>query len=244
MIGGILVFWVKHTNTKLIAFGTGLSAGIMIYMSFFELIRESSEKLQLAEVVDSKRIIVFAFITGVVAAFLIDLLTHRIVENSAGLFAEDYCTKHHKALFKTGIFTAVVLALHNIPEGIITFAAAVVDKTFGISVAIAIAIHNIPEGLCISFPVYCSTKSKAKSLLYVFVASLAEPAGAIVMYLFLYKFINDFAIGAMLAGVAGIMTYVAFDELLPMSKKMGHSHIGLSGLICGMILMSLVFNII
>lgn len=50
--------------------------------------------------------------------------------------------------------TALVLAIHNFPEGMVTFLAALKDVNIAIPIAIAIAIHNIPEGISVSVPVF------------------------------------------------------------------------------------------
>lgn len=85
----------------------------------------------------------------------------------------------------------------------------------GISLCIAIALHNIPEGISIAVPIYYSTKSKFKAILYTLISSLSELAGAIITYLFLKKIINDMIIGYILSFTAGIMIQISFNKLLP-----------------------------
>jgi ZIP family zinc transporter len=205
----------------------------MVYMSLFELIAESEKRFGAYSDILPEKYVALFFLLGLIIAFVIDLFTHNFVEKRE----EEGFDTHSKALLKSGLFTAFALGIHNIPEGVITFATAIIDPVFGVSVAIAVAIHNIPEGICIALPIYYATKSKMKSFLLVGVAALAEPFGALLAFLILRKSISDFSLGAMLASVAGIMVYVAFDELLPSSKKMGHGHIGLAGLVTGMCVM-------
>ena len=88
----------------------------------------------------------------------------------------------------------IAIILHNVPEGIATFISSSKDISLGISLAIAITLHNIPEGISISIPIYYSTKSKFKALLYTFISGVSEPIGALIAYLFLSKYINDFII--------------------------------------------------
>ena len=83
-----------------------------------------------------------------------------------------------------GIFTALALTLHNIPEGLLTFAAALSsNQTVGLGVACAIGLHNIPEGFAVAFPIQVGTKSKFKALLYAAITGLAEPLGAFIGWL-------------------------------------------------------------
>ena len=83
-------------------------------------------------------------------------------------------------LIRTGVFSAIALAIHNFPEGFATFTAAVYDPAVGVTLATAIAIHNIPEGLAVSVPIYYATKSKSKAFWISFASGLAEPVGAVI----------------------------------------------------------------
>lgn len=109
----------------------------------------------------------------------------------------------------------VAIILHNIPEGIATFMASSKNITLGLSLSIAIFLHNIPEGISIAIPIYYSTNSKFKACLFTFISALAEPLGALVSYLFLASFINNFIMGLILSLVAGIMLHISFYELIP-----------------------------
>ncbi|CAG8813288.1 8080_t:CDS:2, partial [Racocetra fulgida] len=44
-----------------------------------------------------------------------------------------------------GIQIAVALALHNFPEGLSTFAAAIANAKIGVIYAVALSLHKIPE---------------------------------------------------------------------------------------------------
>ncbi len=89
------------------------------------------------------------------------------------------------ALKRTGIFTAIAIAIHNFPEGFATFISSLNDLTLGIPIAIAIAIHNIPEGIAVSLPIYQATKNRKKAFYYATLSGLAEPLGAIIGFFFI-----------------------------------------------------------
>ena len=101
--------------------------------------------------------------------------------------------------------------LCNIPEGIATFVATSSDTLLGVSLAIAIAMHNIPEGISISVPIYYSTNSKKKAIIYTLVSALSEPFGALIAFIFLRNIINDI--------IPGIMLQIAFCELIPTARR-------------------------
>lgn len=255
VIGALLIFWIKTTSNKFLSFGLGLSAGVMIYLSFFELLRESNSILIDGSDKIWSGLVIVMFLVGMVIAGVIDLFTHNRMEACSGLEckrggavgSDNNCRgqgyRHGKfflssrTLFKTGVFTAVVIAVHNFPEGIVTFTTASVDIVFGIAIAVAIAIHNIPEGFCIALPIYFATQDKKKSIFYAFIAGLAEPFGALLTYFILRPFISNTVLGVILAAVAGIMVYISFDELLPTARRYG-GHMSLFGLTCGMALMA------
>ena len=142
-------------------------------------------------------------------------------------------------LIRTGVFSALALAIHNFPEGFATFTAAVYDPTVGVTLAIAIAIHNIPEGLAVSVPIYYATKSKSKAFWVSFASGLAEPVGALIGFLIFRTVYNDALFGVSFAFCAGIMIYVALNELLPVSREYGKPSDPIIGVTAGIIVMAL-----
>jgi ZIP family zinc transporter len=152
---------------------------------------------------------------------------------------------HHK-LLRMGMFTALAIGIHNFPEGLATFLAALHDPSLGLAIAIAIALHNIPEGISVSVPIFYATGNRKKAFLYSVLSGLAEPIGAIVAYAALLFFFggNTGALppevmGILFGGVAGIMVYISLDQLLPTSRAYGKGHDSLFGLIAGMLVMAL-----
>ena len=123
------------------------------------------------------------------------------------------------SLYKLGIISAIVLMLHNIPEGIITFLTSGNDLRLGIKIALAITLHNIPEGICIAVPLYYSTKSYKKAIKMTLISGLSEPFGAIISYLFLAKYITTSMLDIIFIVVAGIMVSLAINEILKESIK-------------------------
>lgn len=153
---------------------------------------------------------------------------------------------HHSKLMRMGLFTALAIAIHNFPEGLATFLAALQDPTLGLAIAVAIALHNIPEGISVSVPIYYATGNRKKAFMYSLLSGLAEPVGAGVAYGVLWFFVGGKTgvippqlMGILFGGVAGIMVYISLDELLPTSRAYGKGHDSLLGLIAGMVVMAL-----
>ena len=101
----------------------------------------------------------------------------------------------------------------------------------------AIAIHNIPEGIAVSIPIFYATGKKWKAIAFSFLSGLSEPLGALIGFLLLRNLFNDLTFGILFASVAGIMTYISLDELLPTAEKYGEHHVAIYGLIAGMAVM-------
>jgi ZIP family zinc transporter len=147
--------------------------------------------------------------------------------------------EHKSKLMRMGVFTALAIAIHNFPEGLATFAAALSDPALGIPVAVAIAIHNIPEGIAVAVPVFYATGSRKKAFTLSFLSGLSEPVGALVGYLLLRSFLNDTVLGIIFAAVAGIMVYISLDELLPAAEEYCEHHVAIWGLVAGMAVMAI-----
>ncbi len=243
-IGSALAFFSKRTNTKFLSIALGFSAGVMIYVSFVEIFIKARDALAVDfGLVGGTWYTVTAFFSGIFLIAVIDKLVpsfenpHEIrnVEEMAG----NGSSVEDLKLLRMGYFTALAIAIHNFPEGLATFAAALSDPALGMSIAVAIAIHNIPEGISVSVPVYYATGSKKKAFVYSFLSGLAEPVGALIGYTILFKFFSDAVFGFLFAMVAGIMVFISLDELLPSAQKYGEHHLSIYGLIAGMIVMAL-----
>jgi ZIP family zinc transporter len=142
------------------------------------------------------------------------------------------------SLARLGPLTALVIGLHNFPEGIATFASSLANASLGLSIAVAVALHNIPEGLAVALPTFFATGSRRKAILHSFASGLAEPLGALLAYLVLMSFLNDAVVAAMLAAVGGIMVFISFDELLPAARAYGEGHTAIAGVALGMAVMA------
>ena len=141
-------------------------------------------------------------------------------------------------LFRLGILSALVIAVHNFPEGLATFISAIENPELGVSIAFAIALHNIPEGIAVAIPIYYATQRKGKAVGFATLSGVAEPLGGLLGYLVLRSVLNPALLACVLALVAGIMVYISLDELLPTAENYGEHHIAIIGVISGMVFMS------
>lgn len=257
-LGGLIAFMANRANARFLAGSLGFSAGVMLYVSFMEILPKAHEFLA-ADLGESRGAwaMVGGFFGGIAVIAVIDRLvpahanphefTHEpqdIPEASAtpsGSFTEPepVRTARDATLLRMGLLTAVAIAIHNFPEGFATFMTALTDPTLAIPITIAIALHNVPEGIAVAVPVYQATGSKAKALGLAFASGLAEPVGAVLGFAVLRPWLTDTLFGVVFAGVAGIMVFISLDKLLPTSEKYGGHHLAVYGVIAGMAVMAI-----
>lgn len=213
LIGAFLIFFHFKNTDKIIAGSLSFAAGVMITVSLTDLIPESIALLNTQHNLFPTLLLSAIFLViGILLSMMIDTY-----------LPEQYTNTKDGKLYRVGLISMLAIILHNVPEGIATFAASNSDITLGIALTIAIALHNIPEGISISVPIYYSTKSHLKALSYTFLSGISELLGAFIAFLFLSTFINNTVMGCLMATIAGIMLHISFYELLPMSKKYSFS---------------------
>ncbi len=241
-IGSLLALLTSTTNTKFLSWMLGFSAGVMIYVSMVEIFVKAKDSLvgYLGEQ-QGNWATVGGFFAGILLIALIDKFVPEQGNPHELKKVEDLSSPKKladPALLKMGTFTALAIAIHNFPEGIATFTAALQDPALGVAITVAIAIHNIPEGIAVSVPIYFATGDRKKAFKLSFLSGLAEPVGAVVAFLILMPFLNDLMFGLIFAAVAGIMVFISLDELLPAAKKYDEGHLSIYGLIAGMAIMA------
>jgi ZIP family zinc transporter len=237
-IGSAIAFVIKEKSEKILTFAMGLAAGVMLYLSFMEMLPHATHAIagQLQHAHDSSWITLIAFFSGMVLVAFIERLMPAI--HNPHEIEQTPINQSDKKLLRVGLMTAIALAIHNFPEGIATFVSTLEDPQLGLTIAVAIAMHNIPEGIAISMPIYHATGNRRKAFLYSFLSGLVEPLGAILCYCLFIDYLNPLVMGILLAAVAGIMVFISIDQLLPAASKYGEHKMTTYGVVTGMLLMS------
>ena len=238
-IGSMLAFFTKRTNTKFLSTSLGFSAGVMIYVSFMEMMPQAKSNL-LESFGDRVGTIylLLAFFGGMGLITLIDFLIPED-KNPQEMHSVEELSMKQPRLKKTGMMVALSIGIHNFPEGIATFTSALNSLEIALPITAAIAIHNIPEGIAVSVPIYQATGDKKKAFTLSFLSGMAEPVGALFGFLILLPFWTPAINGFILAAVSGIMVFISVDELLPSAQKYGEHHLSISGMVAGMAVMAL-----
>lgn len=265
-LGSLVVFFSKRPSLRLLSVGLGFSSGVMIFISLAELLPQGTEEVRqdLGHGIGGW-VANGCFFGGILLSALIDRLVpspenpHEVVplDEIERATQTPNCTEDDKpstpssrtsdgentsvkrsALARLGLLSALAIAIHNFPEGMATFVAAMADVSLGISIAIAVAIHNIPEGIAVAVPIFFATGSRRKAAFHSFLSGLAEPLGALAVFLVLRPYISHAVVGGLLALVGGIMVFISFDELLPTAREYGKGHDAIVGVIAGMAVMA------
>lgn len=226
-VGSVIVIFTREPSKRFMAFTMGFAAGVMILVSFVELLAEAIEEIGFG-------LAHLAFFGGIAFIFLLDLV-----------IPHEYGAEHQKTgeqvegpRLKTGLLVALGIGIHNFPEGMAIFVGAMGNIKVGVAIAVAIGIHNIPEGLAVAAPVFAATRSKKKAFIWSFLSGASEPLGAVLAALILLPFLNKTLLGVMLASVAGIMVFISLDELVPSACEYEKEHLAILGVISGMAVMA------
>lgn len=247
-IGSFFSFAITKIHKKLLSLSLSFAAGIMIYVSFMEMLPEGIHLIEDYAGEKGVLIALFWFFGAMFFTALTEILVHKFAgdyhdhhQGHSHSHEHNHSNGHH--LSKLGLMSAIAIGIHNIPEGLALFTAGLKDITLAYPIAVAVVIHNIPLGIAISAPLYYSTGSKKKAFLYTFLVGLCQPLGAVLGYLILSQYFNNLIYGILFSVVAGIMIFVSLDELLPASQKYEDHHLSVYGAIVGMMVMALSLSI-
>ncbi len=251
-IGGAIAYFIRKPKSQHLSLILGFSAGVMIYISFAELLRTALDKVGFLNAN-------LGFFIGIAFIAVVDILIPHVYKQERDVDTHPLFVSRRKPrqekevepsispragrsslLMRAGILTAIGITIHNFPDGLAVFSSAVTgDLTLGLLVAIAIAVHNIPEGISVSVPIQEATGNRRRAFLFSFSAGLAEPVGAIIGYAILFPFLTPTLVYTLLAFSAGIMVYISLDELLPTARLYGEQHWVIMGAFAGMLVMAI-----
>lgn len=272
-IGSVVVVLKEDVSPQITGGILGLSAGVMVFVSFVDIYTAKSTEAfeaffgesqeMVAEDAEARgfQVAMASFFGGILVTMVLDYLVHwahgkwsveahvprHPIEASATVTAtsddaeaqiqapgpppaKEETTSPSKGagesvpgrvrLVKSGVITAIAIALHNFPEGLATFMAALVDSKLGAAMAVAIAIHNVPEGMAVALPIFKATGSRWKAIVLGTLSGLTEPLGGLVGYLVVINTgMSNLTYAILFGTVAGMMVYISIEELLPLALK-------------------------
>jgi len=237
---------VDTEHSTFLAGCLSFAAAVMLYVSFVEIWHAAMHKFEEIEdeYVYAHIYTSLTFFGGIILGFVTSKLVELFEKRDVGseeqavemqgkpksetggegsseviVMSNTAAEKQKKELLRAGIVTAISIAIHNFPEGIVTFFSLIDEWELGVATAFAIAVHNIPEGISIAIPYYYASENRWKAFALAFVSGLAEPFGALIGYAILGDRWGESAFGVMFGFTAGIMVYISLSQLLPLARK-------------------------
>lgn len=193
MLGGAAaVFFGKRASDP----RTFLSfaGGMMVAVVFFDMLAESAE-------IGGIYIMCGGAVTGAVFFSLISPLISR---------GDDL------SLYSTGILVIIVIAVHNLPEGLAIGSSLARGERFAQSLSLLLLAHNVPEGIAASLPLHLSGVRVKRVLLISGLTGLPTAAGSIIGTAL--GQISGEMIAACISSAGGAMLYISLKELIPSNR--------------------------
>jgi ZIP family zinc transporter len=218
----------------------GFASGVMIAASYWSLLAPAIEMSQGLKVPPWFPATV-GFLIGGGFLFAVDKLLPHLHQG----LDESY-TEGIKTSWQRSVLLVTAITLHNIPEGLavgVAFGAASAGigdagLASAVALAIGIGIQNFPEGLAVSAPLRREGWKLGKAFMFGQASGIVEPIAAVIgaAATLLMRPLLPYA----LAFAAGAMIYVVAEELIPESKREGHSDVPTIGVMLGFAVMMLL----
>ena len=236
IVGTLMGIIYKNKNKKFLSYALGFSGGIMLYLSFIEILPEAREGLveELGKM-SGNAVAIISFFFGMLLVGMVDKILPNLEKENSEEIIDD---GEFKCLYKMGVLSAITIGIHNFPEGLAVFFSGMKDLRLGFTMMVAIGLHNMAVGLAIGIPIYYSTGSKKKAILFSSVTALCAPLGALLGYSIMLQFLNETVFGIIFGIVAGMMVFISLDEILPTAEEYGEHHTVIYGVISGMFVMA------
>lgn len=231
-LGGLLAACVPDIDGQKMSFSQGFAAGVMLEVSFFDLLPQTYlTYYEYMPVMTAAKAVLSLFFCGWVAGTAITGMAEKVPDTADNLITH--------TLRRTAFITILVMVIHNLPEGMLTVFTSAHDVQAGARIGLAVALHNMPEGLAVAAPVLYITHSRMKAFLYSLATGMAELTGGVAAYLLLKDVITPAFLNGIMPVIAGIMCQAAICEMIPAGQKISDIHHTIYGIITGIVIMSI-----
>ncbi|MFR7825205.1 MAG: ZIP family metal transporter [Odoribacter splanchnicus] len=237
-MGAMTSLYFRKVNQVTLSVILGFAAGIMIYTAFMKLMPDSisilSSQLSCAQ---TKITSTVCFFVGIVLlyplGYLVKLWKKKEVEHY------DASLQYYR---RVAILVLLTITAHSFVEGLATFLSFLATPLVAIPLVLSIIVHNFPEGMTIGalFNKISDSMNRRRAIFYSVIASLFEPIGALMAYIFILKYSNPVLTGILKAFLSGLLVATALNELIPNSQLKGNRKVSVQSIILGMFIMGVV----
>ena len=239
-MGAMTSLYFRKVNQVTLSVILGFAAGIMIYTAFMKLMPDSisilSSQLSYAQ---TKITSTVWFFVGIVLlyplGYLVKLWKKKEVERY------DASLQYYR---RVAILVLLTITAHSFVEGLATFLSFLATPLVAIPLVLSIIVHNFPEGMTIGalFNKISDSMNRRRAIFYSVIASLFEPIGALMAYIFILKYSNPVLTGILKAFLSGLLVATALNELIPNSQLKGNRKVSVQSIILGMFIMGVVLK--
>lgn len=233
LAGGMLVLWraqlFGRVMTPLIAFAAGAFLGV----AFLDLLPEA------VDIIDEPHNAFMAFLVGVVSFFALERFLMKYFHRHAG--GADEHQEHTESL---PLLIILGDSMHNFLDGVVIALAYIAHPALGLPTALAIAAHEIPQEIGDFAILLDRGWAKGRIILVNVLSSLLCIVGIFLGYLGASLFQGS--LPYLIAGVAGIFTYISLSDLVPeLHHRAGHRHFFrvVSSFIIGLVVIGYVISL-
>lgn len=201
--GGLLGALVPRVGPRTLGASMGFAAGVMLTVSLADLLPGAA--LQYMEWMPSWAAAGAAASLCILGTVILLLARKLLPQPQPGT----------GSILRTAVMVAAALAIHNLPEGMLTLLGGLQSPQRGLRLALAVALHNLPEGLAVSIPVGYALHNRWKGVGWALASGLAEPLGALLALAVLRPILTPGLLTGTTALIAGVMCGACAAELLP-----------------------------
>lgn len=236
-MGAMTSLYFKKVNPKTLAVILGFAAGIMLYTAFMKLMPDAvlilSGQLPYKEV----KLVTTSYFFGNMFALSVGVSGKYMEKREDRKY--DEAMQYYRRI---AVLILITITAHSFVEGLATFLSYLASPLVAIPLVMSIIVHNFPEGMTIGalFNKISETMGRRKAILYSAIASVCEPLGAIMAYVFILKYSTPVLNGILKAFLSGLLVATALNELIPNSQLKGNRRISVQSIIAGMFIMGLV----
>ena len=195
-VGIVLIIWNKIWGSRSLHWGIGFGAGLLIGISFLEIIPTA-----IGLAAESG---MFFVLLGFVGFFLIEKFT----------LVHHFDRAEGASHFHFSMATFVALCLHEILDGIVIGLGLHLNEAFGLVVFVAILFHKLPLAVSVASVLPGRIEKRQAAVLQMLIFSLCTPVGLVATVFFLTGLPEE-VIGSVVGLSAGIFIYLGATDMLP-----------------------------